>query len=89
MNFLLSYHTDKAGGIHQCGGYVDNKNPSDNTGTTPLHEASSNGHFDICRLIIENTDKKNPSNSKGETPLDMAVKKGHHNEYLKAHYNKC
>ena len=26
MNFLLSYHTDKAGGIHQCGGYVDNKN---------------------------------------------------------------
>ena len=33
---------------------VDNKNPKDEYGETPLHEAADNGHYEICKLIIEN-----------------------------------
>ena len=34
---------------------VYNKNPANFNGVTPLHEASSNGHFNICQHIIEIT----------------------------------
>ena len=33
---------------------VNNKNPKDKYGETPLHEAADNGHYEICQLIIEN-----------------------------------
>ena len=30
---------------------VDNKNPAENTGTTPLHCAADSGHLEICKFI--------------------------------------
>ena len=32
---------------------VENKNPKDDEGSTPLHSAASNGNLRICELIIE------------------------------------
>lgn len=51
----------------------ENVNPKDCNGTTPLHEASSHGHFEIVKILLENIKgEKNPANDKGDTPLHMA-----------------
>ena len=46
---------------------------------SPLHYAASNGHFRVCKLIIENTSDKNPASIKfdGDTPLHWAASNGH------------
>ena len=36
-----------------------------------------NGHYELCKLILETTDSKNPSNGAGWTPLHDAAKNGH------------
>ena len=56
---------------------VTSKNPVDIDGETPLHQASTKGHADICKLILDSIDDKNPANHRGKTPLDMAEKYGH------------
>ena len=48
-----------------------------NDGLTPFHFASDKGHFDICKLIIDNVNDKNPSQNDGETPLHNAANGGH------------
>ena len=48
---------------------VEDKNPADNYGETPLHRAAEKGHTEICRMIIENVEDKNPANNNGKTPL--------------------
>jgi ankyrin repeat protein len=57
---------------------IDDKNPKDNKGKTPLHRAARHGYLDICKLIIENVQEKNPGLEFSKyTPLHMAAEKGH------------
>ena len=65
-------------------GKLRNKNPGtisrlNEEGMTPLHYAAYNGHFRVCKLIIENTSDNNPSciKSDGITPLHWAAFSGH------------
>ena len=51
---------------------VDDKNPKDNIGWTPLHYAARHGYLSVCQLIVENVDNKNPKNDSGCTPFDFA-----------------
>ena len=52
---------------------IDNKNPTDNNGKTPLHMAAQCGFLDICKLIMKNVEDKNPADYSGETPLHLAA----------------
>ena len=52
-------------------------NPRDQRGETPLHWAAWNGHFHVCKLILDNTGVKNPEDNIGWTPLHAAAEKGH------------
>ena len=56
-----------------------NKNPKNKYGVTPLHLAVTNGHFDICMLLIPNVLDINSSNrmTPGRTLLHEAANKGH------------
>ena len=56
---------------------VDDKNPRDKTGITPLHFAARNGHRSVCKLIRGKIADKNPATDIGLTPSMM------HNRYLK------
>ena len=43
-----------------------------------LHSMSqTKGHFQICKLIIDNVEDKNPANDNGKTPLYTAAFNGH------------
>ena len=53
------------------------KNPLDNDGVTPLHDAAMGNHFEVCKLITENTEDKNPLANNGRTPSDLALEMGH------------
>ena len=33
-------------------GKIQDKNPPNHFGSTPLHWAAKNGHFEVCKLII-------------------------------------
>ena len=44
---------------------------------TPLSMAAENGHFEICRMIVERVEDKNPSEYNGWTPLHHAARNGH------------
>ena len=52
-----------------------NVNPKDNYGWTPLHSAAKEGHFNICKWIIEvgDVDDANPEDNAGRTPLHEAA----------------
>ena len=57
---------------------LSNKNPASGDGQhTPLHFASDRGHFEVCKLILENISEKNPRNNNGDTPLHIAASNGH------------
>ena len=57
---------------------IEDKNPSDDFGTTPLHKAAKRGHLLVCKLIIEQIGDINPRDNDGKTPLQMAVEGKHH-----------
>ena len=57
--------------------HAKDKNPADQEGTTPLHEAAWNGHLEIARFIIERVEDPNPADQDGWTPLHVAAQKGH------------
>ena len=56
---------------------VQDKNPADENGWTPLHIAAEQGHHDICQIIIENVETKNPTDENGDTPLKIAIENEH------------
>ena len=61
---------------------VKEANPKCNNGGTPLHEAASEGHKDMCCLIISlissaGISNRNPGDKEGNTPLHKAAYNGH------------
>ena len=52
---------------------VNEKNPENEVGITPLHNAALSGRFDIFQLIFENAENQNPVDFFGETPLHKAA----------------
>ena len=56
---------------------VDNKNPANLLGQTPLHWAAAAGNFEIFQLIFLKVNDKNPFDIDGYTPLYMAASNGH------------
>ena len=56
---------------------IKNKNPANNDGVTPLHNAASNGIVNICKLIIDNVQDKCPIAENGITPLHWSAMYGH------------
>ena len=40
---------------------------------TPLHAAAENGHFSVCKLIMDNVSEKNPPNNQKCTPLHVVA----------------
>lgn len=55
---------------------VQDKNPGDNGGTTPLHLAAAEGHFQVCQAILNEVTDKNPSDDDDWTPFHAAAKYG-------------
>ena len=45
--------------------------------TTPLHEASSRGHAEVCRVLLECSANVAGQDKHGSTPLHLASLKGH------------
>ena len=54
---------------------LQDKNPADEYGETPLHKAAEKGYLELCRLIMENVENKNPEDicDCGVTPLENAA----------------
>ena len=53
---------------------VEDKNPSDKEGCTPLHWAVQEGHLEISKILLEEVKDKNPrDNNVGETPLHLGA----------------
>ena len=48
----------------------------DDNGSTPLHYAARNGHFEHFRLVFEHAKSKNPTTQHGTTVLHSAARKG-------------
>ena len=57
--------------------YVDDINPSDNSGWTPLHYASYYGSFELCEFISEKIEDLNPYTNDGKTPIYFANERNH------------
>ena len=57
--------------------YVEDKNPGNEIGKTPLHWAAEIGNLAICISIVTNVEKKNPQDTFKNTPLHYAAKFGH------------
>jgi hypothetical protein len=55
---------------------LPDKNPKDNEGWTPLHEATSKSHEAVANLILNLVEDKNPKNNVGRTPLHYVAQKG-------------
>ena len=55
----------------------EDKNPADQEGVTPLHEAADGGHQEVCHLILERCEDKNPADVGGHTPLHDPAEGGH------------
>ena len=59
---------------------IEDKNPADEFGSTPLHLAAKKGHLSICELILENVEEKDPKSyddGYAKTPFDFAKSNGH------------
>ena len=56
---------------------IEEKNPKDNNGITPLHIAAAHGYVEICKMILDSVPDKNPKAWNGKTPLHFAAKNGH------------
>ena len=77
-------YSAKYGNLEVCRFFINNiddKNPKDDEGLTPLHLAAENGKFQVCQMILEaGIDDKNPKTSDsigGFTPLHGAAENNH------------
>ena len=52
---------------------IEDKNPPDEDGWTPLHIAAKLGHVDVCKLIAKNVEDLDLKNNDGDTPLTLSV----------------
>ena len=52
--------------------HINEKNPPNDEGVTPLHLAAENGHLNVCEYIMMRIEEKNPADIYGVTPLDLA-----------------
>ena len=77
------HHAAKYGYFDICAAFINhfkrrkiqNRNPGDVRGATPLHLAARNGNMELFKLIFSCiTQNLNPANADGETPLHWAVK---------------
>ena len=55
---------------------VQNENPGNNSGITPLHYAASAGCLDVYKLVAERLDDKYPLTNDGRLPIHFAAKLG-------------
>ena len=46
------------------------------SGVTPLHLAASDGHLEVCKLIMEKLTDKNPGTAHEQTPFHWAARSG-------------
>ena len=63
------------GHLHVCREiiqHLDDINPKDNVGWTPLHYASYFGDLELCKLFIEKIEDLNPFTNEGKTPIYFA-----------------
>ena len=71
------------GNIKICKLFIEKfllKNPADEKGITPLHNAAKEVNFDLFMLIAQSIFDINPkTNYDGSTPLHFAAYEGHHN----------
>ena len=56
---------------------LDDKNPRNHLGNTPLHRAADIGNCNIVKMIITQVEDKNPKNANRRTPLHYAAVRGH------------
>ncbi|KAK7868690.1 hypothetical protein R5R35_008220 [Gryllus longicercus] len=72
---LIHWAADR-GSLSVCRGLLErlkaNVNLQDGDGQTALHYASSCGHIDIVKYLLENGADKNITDSEGSLPLDVA-----------------
>ena len=61
-----------------CQIHLDNKNPADLYGGTPLHSAAKNGHFEIVKYIAKHLKNVSPSDKNGFSPIFFAMDGNHH-----------
>ena len=54
-------------------------NHQNDNGWTPLHCAATQGHEDVCSLLLHHGAKCNAENKSGYTPLKSAAERGHKN----------
>ena len=62
LKLIYSKIVTKAGNFKECKWIIDhieNKNPKNCSGITPLHLAAKFGQLSVCKLIIENIEDKN------------------------------
>ena len=58
-------------------GNLEDKNPKDNSGLTPLCILAANGHLDVFKYLMETVEDFSPKSNSGSTPLHCAAKNGH------------
>ena len=56
--------------------HLENKNPADDIGNTPLHLAAKYGCLEIVKYIADHLEDKNPADHWANTPLHLAARKG-------------
>ena len=78
-----SLHLAAHGGYtHLCKFILDrmngNKNPQDQNGLTPIHNAVMQGHWETCQLLLSyiNVADSVPTDKNGRTPMHIAAEKG-------------
>ena len=53
---------------------VEDKNPKDQFGKTPLHWAAGNGHTLICKMILDEVEDKNPKDLFGKCNSHLKIR---------------
>ena len=57
--------------------FLDDPNPVDDNGTTPLHLAAKHGHLSIIKVFSKSSIAENSINHSGFTPLHYSAENGH------------